>query len=107
MRPDRGAEARSRRKGRNACKADRRALAPSQPFDDPALAPSASAGAEPRAHTIARHSKGQKDRLAPVSRDAVSLRAESLDQKLDQLIGASLVPTTRSRHYRSLIRVSA
>jgi hypothetical protein len=71
---------------------------PGQPLDDPALAPSASASAGFRSHAIARQSKGEKDRLAPVLRDAVSLRAESLDQKLDQLIGASLVPNTRSRH---------
>jgi hypothetical protein len=82
-------------------------FAPGQPLDDPALAPPASAGAESRSHAIARHSKGEKDRLAPVLRDAVSLRAEAFDQKLDQLIGASLVPSTRSRHYRSLIGVYA
>jgi hypothetical protein len=76
---------------------------PGQPLDDPALAPAASASAKFRSHAIARRRKGQKDWLALVSRDAVSLRAEPLDQKLDQLIGASLVPNTRSRHYRSSI----
>jgi len=79
----------------------------SEPFDDSALASSASASAEPRADTVSRRRKGEKNRLAFVSRDAVSLCAKPLHGKLDELIGVSLIPTTRSRHYRSLIEVHA
>jgi hypothetical protein len=58
----------------------------SEPFYDPALASSASAGAEPRANAVTRHRKGQKDRLAFVFRDAVSLGTKPLDRKLDEPI---------------------
>ena len=56
-----------------------------QPFDNPALASSASAGTEPRADAVARHREGQKDRLPLVPRDPVALGAELLDRQFDEL----------------------
>jgi hypothetical protein len=55
-----------------------------QPFDDPAAASSASAGAESRADAVARHREGQKDRRALVFGDAVATRPQPLDDKLDE-----------------------
>jgi hypothetical protein len=71
-----------------------------QPFDNPALASSASAGAEPRADAVARHREGQKDRVAVAFGNAVALRAEPFDQKLDEPVCASLIPVERPRHHK-------
>ncbi len=57
-----------------------------QPFDGPTLSSPAATGAESRAHTIARHREGQKDRLALALRDAVSLRTEALDGELNEFV---------------------
>ena len=74
-----------------------------EPLDDLALASSAAAGAKPRADAIARDSEGQKDWLASVLGDTVSLRAESLDQKLDGIVCVSLILVERPGHYLLLL----
>ena len=71
-----------------------------QPFDNPALASSASAGTEPRADAVARDREGQKDRFAVAFDNAVALRAEPFDQKLDEPVCASLIPVERPRHHK-------
>jgi hypothetical protein len=71
-----------------------------QPLDNPALASSASAGAEPRADAVARHREGQKDRFAVAFGNAVALRAEPFDRKLDEPVCASLIPVERPRHHK-------
>jgi hypothetical protein len=71
-----------------------------QPFDDPALAASASASAEPRADAVARHRKGQKDRFAVAFGNAVALCAEPLDRKLREPVCASLIPVGPPRHHK-------
>ena len=71
-----------------------------QPFDNPALASSASAGTEPRADAVARHREGQKDRFAVAFGNAVALRAEPLDRQLDEPVCASLIPVKRPRHHK-------
>ena len=57
-----------------------------QPFGDAAFASSASAGAEPRTHAIARHGEGQKHRRAVIFGDAVTARPDPLYDKLDDTI---------------------
>ena len=55
-----------------------------QPFDNPALASSASSGGEAREDAIARHREGQKDRFAIVLGDSVPARP---DPRYDELNG--------------------
>ena len=71
-----------------------------QPFDNPALASSATAGAEPGADAVARHREGQKDRFAVAFGNAVSLRAKPLDRKLDEPVCDPLISVERPRHKR-------
>ena len=71
-----------------------------QPFDNPALASSASAGTEPRANAIAGHREGQKDRFAVAFGNTVALGAEPFDGKLDEPVRASLIPVKRPRHHK-------
>lgn len=52
-----------------------------QSGDHPSLAPAAAPHAEPRPHPIAGNGERQKDRLAGILRDPVTLRAESLDDE--------------------------
>jgi hypothetical protein len=70
-----------------------------QPFDDAAFAPPAAAGAEARPNTVARHREGQEYRFSVVFGDTVAENADPLDDKLNQSLGVSLVPITRSRHH--------
>jgi hypothetical protein len=55
-----------------------------QPFDNPALASSASSGTKVRADAVSRHREGQKDRLAILLGDSVPARA---DPRYDELNG--------------------
>ena len=71
-----------------------------QPFDNPALASTATAGAEPGADAVARHREGQKDRLAVAFGNAVSLRAKPFDRKLGEPVCASLISVERPRHHK-------
>ena len=71
-----------------------------QPLDNTALASSASAGTEPCADAVARDREGQKDRFAVAFGNAVSLRAEPLDRKLDEPVCASLISVERPRHHK-------
>ena len=71
-----------------------------QPFDNPALASSASAGTEPRADAVAGHREGQKDPFAVALANAVALGAQPFDRKLDEPVPASLIPVKRSQHHK-------
>ena len=71
-----------------------------QPFDNPALASSASAGTEECADAIPRHREGQKDRFAVAFGNAVALRAEPFDRKLHEPVCPSLIPVKRPRHHK-------
>jgi hypothetical protein len=55
-----------------------------QPFDNPALASSASSDTKVRADAVARHRERQKDRLAVVLEDSVPARP---DPRYDELNG--------------------
>jgi hypothetical protein len=65
------------------------ARAGGKPVDDEPLPSAAPAGPEPSADAVARHRKGQEDRLTPVLRNAVPARADPLDRKLDELLAAA------------------
>ena len=71
-----------------------------QRLENTALASSSSAGTVPRADAVARHREGQKDRFAIAFGNAVSLRAEPLDRKLDEPVGDSLISVERPRHHK-------
>ena len=71
-----------------------------QPFDNPALASSASTGTEPRANPVAGHREGQSHRFAVAFGNAVALGAEPFDGKLDEPVRASLIPVKRPRHHK-------
>ena len=70
-----------------------------QPFDNPALASSASAGTEPCANAVAGHREGQKHQFAVAFGNAVALGAELFDGKLDEPVRAPLIPVKRPRHH--------
>jgi hypothetical protein len=74
-----------------------------RPFDNPAPASHAAAGAKSHANAVTRQGEGQKDRLALVFRDAFSLRTKPLNQKLDDLVSVSPNPVARPRHHCFLI----
>ena len=57
-----------------------------QPFDDPAFASSAAAGAEACADAIARHGEGHKHRRSVIFGDAVAAWPDPLYDKLDDTI---------------------
>jgi hypothetical protein len=71
-----------------------------QPFDNPALASTASSGTEVGADAVARHREGQKDRFAVAFGNAVALRAEPFDRKLHEPVCPSLIPVERPRHHK-------
>jgi hypothetical protein len=57
-----------------------------QPFDNPALASSASSGTEVRADAVARHREGQKDRLAIELGDSVPARPDPRYDELNERV---------------------